>query len=158
MSTRDISLREQKIAAVKEEFHDLNDLEIQPGYRVNDLVDRAECNRACGILQGEIDTIVRQIETARLDQAKGRKMINTEWLVRAQLAIRWKRRVMKAIRTKMEQLPFSTRPRAETFRACLLEVIREDLGDDRLTAYAEEARRRFPEFSRPVDKSNNGET
>lgn len=133
MNTRNETLRGEKIASVKEEFHDLNDLEIQPGYRINDLVDRAECNRARGLLHGEIDVIVRQIEAARLDHAKGRKQLDTEWLMRAQNAIRWKRRVMKAISAKMEQLPFSTRPRAETFRACLLEVIREDIGEERLT-------------------------
>jgi hypothetical protein len=147
-SQKFIELQEEKIASVKDEFHELNDLEIQPGYRVNDLVSRAECDRARVLLKTEIDNIVRQIEVARLEHAKGRKMINNEWVLRAQNAIRWKRRVMKAVAAKSKQLPLSTRPRAETFRTCLLRVISADLGEERMAEYAEKARELFPQFAR----------
>ena len=131
-----------KVSAVQEEFHDLNDLEIQPGYRVNDLIDRAECHRAYALLQGEVDAVVRQIEAARLRHAKGQEQLDTTWLMRAQNAIRWKRRVMKAIQAKLHALPRPER-NAKELRVLILEVIQEDIGEARMDAYVAEARRRF---------------
>ena len=135
-----------KIEAIKNEFHDRNDLEIEPGYRVNDLVTRDECNRAIVKLSAECDTIVRQIEAARLNQAKGIRQLDGAWMIRAQSAIRWKRTVMKAIRAKLDQLP--AEKRREGFRKALLEVIEEDIGEEKMSRYAAVTRARHPDVSR----------
>lgn len=130
-----------KISAIREEFHGLNDLEIQPGFRVNDLTTRVECHRAIALVQGEADTIVTQIEDARLRHAKGQEQLDTAWLMRAQNAIRWKRRIIKAIQAKIHAIPRPTKSRE--LREFILEVIGEDIGEDRMSSYVLEARRRF---------------
>ena len=142
---------ERKIEAIREEFHDLNDLEIQPGYRVNDLVSREECHRATTIVKGEVDAIVKQIEFARLQHARGKAQLDTEWLMRAQNAVRWKRRVLTAIHAKRQCLPKAERP--FDFKQIILDVIQEDIGERRMDEYVAIARIR----AEAVNKSNSGE-
>lgn len=151
MSETRANVAAKKIEAIKDEFHEWNEIFIQPGFSINDLMTRDECTRAIAQLTNEIKAINDQIAAARLDHAKGRKQLDGDWVFRAGKAIRHKRSLITAVRSKMESIPRSEK--RDQMRQVILDVIRDDIGEDRMQAYVAEARRRFT----PVDKSNNGE-
>lgn len=133
-------LAEKKIEAIKDEFHEFNDMSIQPGFHISDLMTREECVRAVAQLTTEIRLINDQIAAARLSHAKGQKQLDGQWVFRAGKAIRYKRNLITAINAKRESIP--RRERVLDLRQVILDVIREDIGEDRIQAYVAIAKAR----------------
>lgn len=152
-----------RIEAIRNEFHPLNEHEIEPGLTVHDLRSRGECNRVITMLSADMDRIKNQIAEARLAAAKGKKQLDGQWLIRAQSAIRWKKTLVRTIRGKMEGMPLRPKPKAEVLverRAIILDVIQADIGDDAMKQYVAVAKQRRPELfaqHEPVDTVNNGD-
>lgn len=143
-------IAEKKIEAIKDEFHEWNDVFIQPGFSINDLMTREECARAVTQINSEVRLINDQIAEARLEHARGKKQIDGQWVFRAGKAIRYKRNLITAINAKRESIPKSQK--SEELRQTILDVIREDIDEDRMQAYVAVAKSRM----KPVDKSNSG--
>jgi hypothetical protein len=141
------------IAAIRDEFHDWNALEIEPGFTINDLISREECNRAQVIVQGQVNVIIQQIASAKLSQAKGQSQLDTVWMMRAQNAIRWKRRLITAIHAKRSTFPKAPRPPGNVIinrQEAILQIAEEEVGRDHIKRWVEKARARTPElFAKP---------
>lgn len=112
------------------------DLEIEPGFRVRDLNTVEECAAALINLDMEIENIISQIGRSEASpdlKPKG-------WRTRAQSAIRWKKRVRKAVFTYRATLT-PTRPQITDKRQAILDAIKAEIGDaefDRLVQIAKD--------------------
>lgn len=152
-----------RIEAVRNEFHSLNEHEIEPGLTVHDLRTRGECNRVITLLNGDMDRIRNQIAEARLAAAKGKRQLDGQWLIRAQSAIRWKKNLVRAVRGRMEGMPLPPKPKLEVLierRAIILDVIQTDIGDDAMKRYVTIAKQQRPDLFHkpdPVDTVDSGE-
>lgn len=154
-------LAAERVEAIRNEFHFLNEQEIEAGLSIHDLTTRAECNRAMTLLGTDINKINNQISEARLLHAKGKKMLDADWLKRAQSAIRHKKQLIRTIRGRMEDMPAPAKPSKVVVverRAIILDVIQEDIGTEAMKAYVETARQRRPDlFATPEGPVDNGE-
>lgn len=121
-------------------------LEIEPGTTVADLKTRDECDRARFLLETTIDNIMSQITRSEEEIAAGHPP-EPGWRARAQNAIRWKRRTIKAINDRVSRLP-SVKAAAPVGdrRKAILDVIADDLGRAEVERYAAIARMKHPEL------------
>lgn len=118
------------------------DLEIEPGFRVRDLNTTEECAAALINLDLEIENIIGQI---------GRSEANPDlrpkgWRTRAQSAIRWKKRVRKAVLTYQATLT-PARPQIADKRRAILDTIRSEIGDAEFDRLVQIAKDRNPELN-----------
>lgn len=100
------------------------DYAIEPGLTVGDLKTEGECNAALLRLEAERDSIMRQIakdeEAAPADRRPG-------WRTKAGSALRWKKRIMAAIREHAATLRAPKDPSVSRSKI-ILDTIREELG------------------------------
>lgn len=118
------------------------DLEIEPGFPVRNLKSAEECASALIKLDMDIESIIAQIGRSEADpdyKPKG-------WRTRAQSAIRWKKRVRKAIVTYASV--FSTgRPQVDDKRQAILATIEQEIGEaefERLVSLAKDRHPHLP--------------
>lgn len=101
---------------------------------VRSLPDVAACDAACLRLESERDAILAQFPK----QEQNPLLFGRGWRTKAQLAIAWKKRVMAAVRERKKKItegsPTSSE-RKESRRAALLDVIHDDIGNERMEAY-----------------------
>ncbi|NTF35525.1 hypothetical protein [Agrobacterium rubi] len=126
-----------------------DDIEVEPGIYIRDLTDIAACKRAVERLDFDISSIAAQI--GRAEENPGSTLPG--WRTKAQNAQRWKKRAIKAINIKMKEMAPAAPASKEDLRQAILDVIREDIGEDRMQAYVAIAKARLA----PVDNGNNGE-
>jgi hypothetical protein len=133
------------------------DIEIEPGVRVRDLTSSDQCAAVVRKIERDRDSICAQIAIA--EDAPGLKPPG--WRTRAQSALRWKKRVIKAVKARQETLPTEQAANSEAVRKerrrLILAVIEEDIGDEAMARYVRLARHRYPESFAPVDNGESGE-
>lgn len=115
------------------------DIQIEPGVTVRDLKTPEQCTSAILKLDLQMSRIQSQIARAEADPTS----VQPGWRTRAQGAMRWKKRAIKAINVYSIAL---AKQAAGTSRGTLiLRVIREDIGEALFEAYVETAKMRYPE-------------
>ncbi|WP_275790461.1 hypothetical protein [Pararhizobium gei] len=133
------------------------DIEIEPGIRVRDLTTTEDCEASIIIIERDRDKICAQIATA--EETPGIRPAG--WRTRAQSALRWKKRVLKAVRAHQVGLPtavaMASSAKRRDRRQILLDVILDDIGEAAVDAYVTAARAKYPEAFGPVDNGDIGE-
>jgi hypothetical protein len=122
-------------------------LEIEPGVTVGDLKTREECERARFLLETSIDSIVGQITRAEEDARAG-KPHDAVWRTRAQGAIRWKRRAIRAVNERMMKLASTRRPvsRMAERRQAVIDAVEAELGRGEIERFVQIAKAKHPEL------------
>ncbi len=90
---------------------------------------RAACQARIAELQDEIAAIRAQIASADLDRQARRGRIDPRWFHRVKTALRHRRRELVELTAHMASLPAGP-SRRDTFKDCLIEVLRADYQDD----------------------------
>lgn len=114
------------------------DFEIEPGRRVRDLSTPEECASATLRLEMDMESILAQIGRAEADPDR----VEPGWRTRAQTALRWKKRIRKAVLSYRQVLV--SQPGRDARRRAILDTIREEVGDEAFDAYVDLARGRRP--------------
>ncbi len=98
--------------------------EVEVGTTVGDLKTKEECVQAIYLLEHQRDAIMKQIaeDEARLPHER-----RAGWRTKAGSALRWKKRIMAAVRVRAGALAKEQRPAGSRAQA-ILETIREELG------------------------------
>ncbi len=113
--------------------------EIEPGTTVGDLKTKEECQQAIYLLEHQRDAIMKQIaeDEARLPHER-----RAGWRTKAGSALRWKKRIMAAVRVHSSKIEKAQRPAGSRAQA-ILDTIREELGPrdfDRMVDLAKASR------------------
>jgi hypothetical protein len=121
-------------------------LEIEPGTTVADLKSREECERARFLLETAIDSIMSQINRSEEEIAAGNPP-EPGWRTRAQNAIRWKRRTIRAIADHAARLssPKAGVPEGAR-RQAILDVVEDYLAPDEFADLVQMAKTQHPEL------------
>jgi hypothetical protein len=100
---------------------------------------RPECQRRIAELRDDVAAIKAQIAAADIDRQAAGGRTDARWFHRAKTALRHRQREIDALVAHAATLPD---PRRETFKDCLIAVVREDYDDPEWQEVLEEARRR----------------
>jgi hypothetical protein len=115
------------------DFDPLN-LEVVPGTKVRDLPSPEACASALLRIEMDMESINAQIAAAEASP----KLAAPGWRTKAQSALRWKKRIYKAVQAFAKT--FDATPSPTTVkRKLILDTVRDELGDaefDRLVAIA----------------------
>lgn len=126
------------------------DMEIEPGFKVRQLCTPAECNRAMVKVENDMSAIGTQIARAEANPLS----VPAGWRSKAQNAMRWKKRIIRAIREHAINLAKENGDGREHRRQYILKVIEDELGGEAMDRFVSIARKRHPEAFGTVD---NGE-
>jgi hypothetical protein len=97
---------------------------------------RPACRAAIDQLRGEIDAIKAQIAAVDLERQARRGKMDPRWYHRARTAIRHKRQQIAALTAHLRTLPPE---RKVDFKDCLIEVLRDEYGDEAWEHFLDQA-------------------
>ena len=100
---------------------------------------REACRARLAELKDDVAAIRAQIAAADMDRQSRNGKPDPRWFHRAKTALRHKQREIEALAARLAEM--SAR-RSEEFKDCLIEVVREDYGDDEWREVMDEAHRR----------------
>ncbi len=103
---------------------------------------REACRTRLAELKDDVAAIRAQIAAADMDRQSRNGKPDPRWFHRAKTALRHKQREIEALATHMATLP----GRRDGLKDCLIEVVREDYGDDEWRDVMDEAHRRHAEM------------
>jgi hypothetical protein len=118
------------------------DLEVEPGVKVRDLNTPEKCATAKMELDMEIETIASQIRHSEANPGHR----PSGWRARAQGALRWKKRIRRAI---VAYAPTLSGPRTgvDDRQRTILDTIRTEIGDDEFDRLVALAKARHPHLA-----------